>query len=178
MDNSFISCNSLSSWLREMNDNENRLLESGIWIDNSDCSDLLQMTPLPRKGFLQEKDDKIADSTGKKKEKVSDYNLLKSPIKKLIFDDINKGNQKQAETKTKETEFNKDKAIVSCNCGKTKCINLYCACFLSGGFCNAKCGCVGCLNKKGDNRKSAIPLRSVQPSLLVQAGKPRLVYGV
>jgi len=39
-----------------------------------------------------------------------------------------------------------------CNCIRSKCLKLYCACFQKGVFCNPLiCKCVGCLNTKEDN---------------------------
>lgn len=35
-----------------------------------------------------------------------------------------------------------------CNCKKTKCLKLYCACFANGGVCTDSCRCENCHNKK------------------------------
>lgn len=33
-----------------------------------------------------------------------------------------------------------------CNCKKTRCLKLYCECFLADRFCDQECGCVSCAN--------------------------------
>ena len=35
-----------------------------------------------------------------------------------------------------------------CNCRKTRCLKLYCECFLVGRFCEEGCGCVDCANRE------------------------------
>ena len=36
-----------------------------------------------------------------------------------------------------------------CQCGRSRCLKLYCVCFAKGGHCGAECGCTNCFNTEG-----------------------------
>jgi hypothetical protein len=50
------------------------------------------------------------------------------------------------------------KDTFGCNCRKSKCLKLYCACFAKHAFCNGGCRCIGCYNTSDtvDERDNAI----------------------
>lgn len=53
-----------------------------------------------------------------------------------------------------------DSEAIGCNCRKSKCLKLYCACFAAKAVCHATCNCLGCANTANNvlERQEAVKL--------------------
>ncbi|EAR99118.2 tesmin TSO1-like CXC domain protein (macronuclear) [Tetrahymena thermophila SB210] len=67
-----------------------------------------------------------------------------------IIGQSNRSSAMNSESVMQDEENEKKKKaeeIIACNCGKTKCLKLYCVCFQQGLMCSDQCRCTDCYNK-------------------------------
>ena len=53
-----------------------------------------------------------------------------------------------------KSSANKIESKVSCNCFRSKCTNMYCACLKFGKFCGPSCYCINCKNNLHSSERS------------------------
>lgn len=79
---------------------------------------------------------------------VSAVDLNKEEVELSSQSQLNRSTESSKEKQTSKQE-NDAKTLDNkncCNCKKSRCLKLYCKCFLAEGFCNSNCTCVDCLN--------------------------------
>ena len=104
------------------------------------------------------------------KEPKDELLLTSSNSKKVI-----KAGKKSPKSKKKTKNKSKDQ---TCNCKKTKCLKLYCNCFLKKAFCTEKCKCKGCFNiSKHKELRDLIIKQTIEKNPLSFTSKYKTIEG-